>query len=248
MHENATAGHPLAHVATLLARAEALCHAVAGRDLGGTPLYIVPQSALPAGHYAGDYHFGFTTPSLDLYLRNYIPIWRGRGPCMVINDLGFADDFDPVDLDYVVPTGVLHELAHVLDRPELFADRTGADPNKLLFESQVIANSTKRPPRDDLPAYFGHEVAFIRIALHLCHRVERAGVTIAPAAICAGHRYGLSHATDYQDALGEEPACCADMLFSDIAATNPPPAFSQLWAQDFVSFHNRFPHFQGVSL
>lgn len=99
-----------------LAWAETLCQAVAGRDLEQTPLYIVPRSALPPG-YSGDYHFGFTTPSLNLYLRDAIPSWCGGGPCMVIDDLGFADEFEPVDLEYVVPTSVLHELAHNLDRP-----------------------------------------------------------------------------------------------------------------------------------
>jgi len=63
-----------------------------------------------------------------------------------------------------------------------FEDRTGVDPNRLLFESLVVADCTRRPPRDDLPAYYGHEAGFIRIALHLCHRAERAGVSIAPAA------------------------------------------------------------------
>jgi len=234
-------------MAAILAEAESLCRALAGRELAGIPLYLVPQSILPADYFAGDHHYAFTTPSLDLYLAPHIPNYRGRGPCMVVNDLGFTDGLDPEDLEYIVPACVLHELAHVLDRPALFADRTGVDPNKLLFESLVIADCTRRPPRDDLPAYDGHETGFIRIALHLCHRAELAGVAITPAAICAGHRYGLSHASDYQDALGDEPARFTDMRFHDIAATDPPPAFTRLWAQDFVSYHNRFPHLKRVS-
>lgn len=247
VEQNATAGHPLGHVGNLLARAEALCRAVAGRDLEGVPLYSVPQSILPADCGSGDHCYGYTLPSLDIYLADHIPGYRGRGPCMVINDVALADDFDPEDLKYVVPAYVLHELGHVLDRPALFEDRTGVDPDKLLFESLVVADCTRRPPRDDIPLYHGHEVGFIRIALHLCHRAERAGDSIAPAAICAGHRYGLSHASDYQDGLGDEPSRCTDMLFRDIAATKPPSAFSRLWAQDVVSYHNRFPHLKGVS-
>jgi hypothetical protein len=46
---------------------------------------------------------------------------------------------------------------------------------------------------------------------------------------------------------GDEPARCTDMLFRDIAATGPPPALLRLWAQDFVSYHNRFSHLKGVS-
>jgi len=210
-------------------------------------MYTVAQSILPADCGSGDHCYGYTLPSLDTCLADYIPGYCGRGPCMVINDVALADDFDPENLKYVVPAYVLHEPGHVLHRPAPFADRAGVDPDRLLFESLVVADCTTRPPRADLPAYHGHEAGFIRIALHLCHRAERAGVDIDPAAICAGHRYGLSHASDYQDALGDDPARCTDMLVRDIAATDPPPAYSRLWAQDFVSYHDRFPHLKGVS-
>ena len=230
-------------------RAERLCYAIAGRDLGDTPLYLVRQSSLPNGHFAGEHHYAFTTPSLDIYLRDYIPGYRGRGPCMLLNDLAMAEDWDGDNLAYLVLTSTLHEFAHILDRPALYEDRTGVDPDKLLFESLVIADSTKRPPRDDLPAYYGHELGFIRIALHLCHRASLAGVGIASAAICAGHRYRLSHASEYQEAIGDEPQRCVGMLFRDIAATDPPLAFRTLWATDFVAYHDRFRshHLIGVS-
>lgn len=239
-HRNATAGHTGEDMAKILAGAESLCRAVAGRDFGESPLYVVRQSTLPADHYAGLHHYAFTTPSLDLYLREHIPDYRGRGPCVVVNDVALAEDFDPLDWDYVVPAHLLHEAAHILDRPALVADRTGVDPNKLLFESLLIADATKRPPPADLPAYYGHEASFIRIVLHLCHRAERSGVSIAPAAICAGRRYGLSHASDYQDALGDEPIRGANMLFREIAAMDPPHEFVRLCRDDLVAYHQRF--------
>ena len=189
----------------IIQRAERLCYAVAGRDLGDTPLYLVRQSTLPNGQFAGQHHYAITTPSLDLYLREHIRDYRGRGPCMLLNDLGMAEDWDGEDLAYLVLTTTLHELAHILDRPALFADRSGVDPNKLQFESLVVADAIKRPARSELPAYYGHDDSFIRIAVHLCHRASLAGVGIASTAICAGRRYQLSHASDYQEALGDEP-------------------------------------------
>lgn len=233
----------------IIQRAERLCYAVAGRDLGETPLYLVPQSSLPDGHFADGHHYAFTTPSLDLYLRDYIPGYRGRGPCSLLNDLAMAEDWDDDNLTYLVLTSTLHELAHILDRPALFEDRTGVDPDKLLFESLVVADATRRPARGDLPAYHGHDASFIRIAVHLCYRASLAGVHIAPTAICAGCRYGLSHASDYQEALGDEPVLCSGMLFRDTAATEPPQAFRTLWATDFVAYHDRFRfhHVKGVS-
>lgn len=246
--ENATAGRPGDDMAKILADAEALCRAVAGRDLEGIPLYLVPQSILPPQCGSGDHCYAYTTPSLDLYLRDHIRDWRGRGPCMVINDAGLAEDYDGEDLAYRTQTTVIHELAHILDRPALFADRTGVDPNKILFESLVVAKVGERPQRDDIPLYFGHGHSFIRIALHLCNRAVQAGVHISPAAICAGHRYGISHAICYRDALGDEPQCCAAMLFREILATKPPVAFAKLWTEDIVSYHQRFPLQKGSSL
>ena len=233
----------------IIQRAERLCYAVAGRDLGDTPLYVVRQSTLPDGQFAGQHHYAITTPSLDIYLRDYIPDYLGRGPCMLINDLALAGDYEPEDLEFVVPALVLHELAHILDRPALFEDRTGVAPNKLLFESLVVADATKRPVRSDLPAYYGHEASFIRIAVHLCHRASLAGVHIAPTAICAGRRYRLSHASEYREALGDEPQRCVGMMFRDIAATDPPLAFRTLRAYDSVTYHDRLRshHLKGVS-
>ncbi|RMF20524.1 MAG: hypothetical protein D6760_11385 [Deltaproteobacteria bacterium] len=244
-HQNATRGHQGDDVAALLAQAEALCRTVARRDLADTPLYVVPQSSLPAECGSGDHCFAFTAPSLDIYLRDHIPGWRGRGPCMVVNDAGLAEDYEREDLAYVVPAYVLHELAHILDRPALFADRSGVDPSRLKFEALVVADVTRRPVRDDLPAYFGHGHSFIRIAVHLCHRAQQAGFDVCPAAICAGYRYGLSHASRYVDALGDEPRRCADWLFRDILAAKPPWAFSRLWTEDVVSYHQRFPFQKG---
>jgi len=228
-------------MAKILADAEALCRAVAGRDLEGVPLYLVPQSILPPQRGSGDHCFAYTTPSLDLYIRDHIPGYRGRGPCMVINDLALAEDFGGEDLVYRMQTTVIHELAHVLDRPALFDDRAGVDPNRILFESLIVANATARPSREDIPLYHGHEAGFIRIALHLCHRAQQAGFDAHHAALCAGYRYGLSHAGSYLEALGDEPARCAGMLFRDIKSHKPPPAFSSLWCDDFVAYHQRFP-------
>jgi hypothetical protein len=234
-------------MAKILAEAETLCHSVAGRDLEGIPLYLVPQSILPAECGSGDHSYAYTTPSLDIYLAPHIPGYRGGGPCMVVNDVALAEDYDGEDLAYRTQVTVLHELAHILDRPALYEDRAGVDPNRLLFEALVVANVGERPVRDDLPAYFGHDHSFIRIAIHLCHRAQQAGVDVRPAAICAGHRYGLSHASVYAEALGDEPIRCAEMPFREIKSFKPPPAFSRLWTVDAIEYHQRFPLQKGLN-
>lgn len=242
-HQMADSGPPAERetVRDHIAQAERLCNAIAGRDLGQTPLYVVPQSSLPPACGTASRSYAYTSPSLDLYLAEHIPDYRGRGPCMVVNDLAIAQDYDAEDFDFIVPGFVVHELAHILDRPALFADRTGVDPALIRFESLVVAKADDLPPRTDVPEYFGHGPTFIRVALHLRHRVELAGVRLSPAQLCAGRRYGLSHALQYHDALGDEPERMVDTQIRNILATPPPRAFSSLWCDDFISYHQCFP-------
>src|SRR5690606_30908138 len=174
-HQNATAGHTGDDMAKILADAEALCRAVAARDLDGIPLYLVPQSILPAECGSGDGCYGYTLASLDLYLRDHIPGYRGRRPCIVLNDRALAEDFNGEDLAYRTQAIVLQELGHVLDRPAVYEDRTGVDPNKLKFEALIVAHVTSKPAREDIPPYHGHEAGFIRVCLHLCHRANLVG-------------------------------------------------------------------------
>lgn len=81
-------------IPALCCRSQHLCRAVAGRDLEGLPLYIMPQSQLAAEYGNAERCYAYTTPSLDLYLRPHIRDWRGRGPCMVINDLALAEAYE----------------------------------------------------------------------------------------------------------------------------------------------------------
>jgi len=193
---------------------ERLCRTVAPIDLAGVPLYIVPQSRIPAQFGGKSVCDGFTTPSLDLYLRDVIgPAWQGRGPCMVINDLPDSDekhvdhDVEQPDPDYLeldLCRTALHELAHILERPKLYRDRKEVEPQRIIFESLVISHAVSNEKVDEptVPPFQGHEADFIRIALHLRHRADMAGMLVPLYNFCAGRLYGLSHANRYREALG----------------------------------------------
>ncbi len=84
-HRIATVGHLGDDSADLWQRAERLCRAVAAQELANLPLYIVPQSRLAELGFADDQH-GLTCLSLDLFVREYLEDYRGRGPAMVINE------------------------------------------------------------------------------------------------------------------------------------------------------------------
>ena len=113
-----------------IAKALRLCRTVASRELGHTPLYLLPQSQLQVG-LGTKYHYGFTHPHADLLYRHYIKPWRGRGPCEVINDIAIAEDFADEDFEYFIHCLALHGLGHILDRPELYDNEDCDDPDRL---------------------------------------------------------------------------------------------------------------------
>lgn len=115
---------PLANVgdpvASLGARAEALCRRIALLDLAGLPLYIVPQSALASEFGNAEATYGYTMSWLDWVVRDQMgDAWRGRGPCIVVNDSAIREDLGR----FIEPTFLattIHELAHVFERDMRF--------------------------------------------------------------------------------------------------------------------------------
>ncbi len=222
--------------ATLVNRAGQLCRAIASRDLVGHELYIIRQSEIAAEYGTAEGCEAYTSPCLDLYLREFVgPRWRGRGPCLVLNDLALAD-VHPEDLEAVVLGITIHELAHILDRPTLYRDRRDAEPDRLKFEALVLADEVGQPRPTVAPQpYAGHGALFIRIALHLRQRAREHGVILLANDLCGGPRYGLSPASAYRAALGDEPTRLAHLTFHEIAAIKPPTEFTTLWASDVAA-------------
>lgn len=232
------------NIADQCARAESLCRQIAPRDLRDAPLYIVPQSRVPADRGGKNIADGFTAPSLDLYLKHIIgPAWRGRGPCMVVNDIDLFDGHpDPADVESALCGIVLHELAHILLRPAPFKARPDAEPDKIEFESLVVGHAVATAPTAvaDVPPFAGHEASFIRVALHLRHRADRAGVLVPMFYYCAGTHYGLSHPNRYREALAREPNRLVGLSIREIIATPYPEAFWRQWTTDVARWHSLY--------
>jgi hypothetical protein len=232
--------------ADLWQQAERLCMAVAARDLAAVPLYILIQSEMTV-ELGTAHHYAFTTPRADLMFRDQIDPWLGRGPCIVVNDVGLVEDFDPIDFPYVSLNCVLHELAHILDRPTLYAKDPGDTPERMQFDRLVAIDVLSRPPRAELPAYFGHESSFIRIAIHLAHRATLAGFDTKPAGIFHGHRHGLSSAACYEEALADEPQSMASLAICEIKTIPLPVAFRKLWQADIDRYPKLYSPQKGVT-
>jgi hypothetical protein len=222
-------------IETMCIRAELLCRMLAPKDLGSTPLYIIEQSILPDELGGKGICYGFTSPCLDLYLKDVIgSAWHGRGGCMVINDTQFDSEMDVDDIEQAFVALVLHELAHILQRPAIYRDREGENDGRLKFEAIAVGYDVSQelpPEAEDLSLAF-HVIDFIRIVLHLCHRVKMLGVAMSPWQICNTRLYGLSHPNGYRDALGDEPRHLANASFKEIRVIPYPEEFSRLWAND----------------
>lgn len=227
----------------LCARARALCKRIGARDLGDTPLYIVAQSALPGIYGDARATYGCWSPSNDLYYRDAIgDAWRGRGACVLINDLALREDFGDEDVELHFLATMLHEFAHALQSGVWFRERPDIAPElleaRMKFESFALALQLAEPPTaaEAQAAFFAHGGPFVRVCLHLVHRANQLGERIGPALLCGGRRYGLSHAMHYGLALGQELACMRRRTFRDILATPAPKAFRQLWIQDMCEW------------
>jgi hypothetical protein len=244
-------------VGRYLERAERLCRMIAASDLSNVPLYLLRQTQIPLD-LGTQHHYAYTLPWLDLVHRAHIHPWRGRGPCAVINEIGIVEDFGEEVLEHVTTNIVLHELAHMLDRPALYSIRNDASaessqfgktptdecPDRLHFDSLVLIESSKKPPRIDLPLYHGHGLNFIRIVIHLAYRATLAGFATTPAGIFNGTHHGLSLTREYQDALVDEPMWLFDYTFREIARAEPPAPFVELWTNDMDCYSIRFPRNQ----
>ncbi len=139
---------------------------------------------------------------------------------------GDCRDYEPEFHRDIVFNHVLHELAHVLDRPHLFAERI-ENQDLLLFESLVVANEVQHEPASPT---CGPGQSFIRIAIHLIARANRNGYDMRPAGVCRMHEFGLSPIGNYFDALGDELKQHPSTRFRDFP--EPPIQFTELWNSD----------------
>jgi len=134
----------------------------------------------------------------------------------------------------------LHELAHVLTQRTDAGDYTTRSylDGQLLSGKEVerlreaITTKCRRQPARPAVPFADHEHDFIRAAMHLVHRANRAGFNCGPGDVVESLTYRLSPMQRYSDALGDEPERLSWASFATILDTPPPRPFIQLWQSD----------------
>lgn len=224
----ANVGEPLAG---LCHRAEDLCRRVAPLDLAGLPLYIVPQSAIRGAFGDAEAAYGYTLNWLDLILQDQLgSAWRGRGPCIVANDMAMRQDLGD-DIEATFLATVLHELAHVFERDMRFDPAPDTSPARMQFEGLRLAQAMSEPVPETEHArtIHQHDLRFIRVLLHLRHRAEHHGVRLAPGILFNDGPAVYITPIEYRLALEDEPEQMFDASIRSILVAPPPPLFTRLW-------------------
>lgn len=237
----------------LAARAERLCRALAP-DVAHGPFYVVLRPELPPEYQGGDGGaLALTSRHLDLMLRPTLERqrrWRGRGPAILLDPVAIAADaghrVQPARrrvFPAVAMGLVLHELAHIIDLGPR-QDEAEPDPNLIQFGRLSLAadltgiETPTNGPGAAVP-WRGHELPFVRIALHLAHRAAAMGVTVTANDVFEARDYDLSPTQRYLAALGVEPALRASRSITNIYDVPPPAALLALWQADVRAWKSR---------
>lgn len=237
----------------LAAQAEALARCVAP-DVACGPFYVVLRPDLPAEYQGGDGGaLALTSRHLDLMLRPTLERqrrWRGRGPAILLDPVAIAADAAARPrpsrrrvFPAVAASVVLHELAHIIDAGPR-DDGTEPDPGLIQFGRLPLAadlTGTEIPtngPGAAVP-WRGHELPFIRVALHLAHRAATLGVEVPAKDVFDARDYELSPTFRYVAALGDEPTLLANRPITMINDMPPPAAFAALWEAEVRTWESQ---------
>lgn len=216
----------------IIADGKELCRDVARLELTDSPLYIIAQTQLPLLLGAETVCYGYTSPSLDMHLHHCLRDWEGRGPVIVLGNRNIERDFPERTPNKMLGT-VLHELAHILERPSLFKPRP-YNQRYIRSEAIRIAEAVSQDEQGDgsTPPWTTHEARFMRIAYHLQYRAQRLGWDIEPNEVYSPERFGMSRATQYAVALEKEAKTLLAASFRQICGLPAPPAFKAIYERD----------------
>ena len=241
---------------------EQLLIAIASEDLPDRP-YVVFESDLDERYRTTKIN-GCTGNDLDLLFEEHLRgrgAWRGRAPVVVLADnniaLGYAKLIEsdaqlsyalaefaqkagmvaawPLIIQFQLRHTAIHELAHIV--ADGFGPRRLSSPEVVAEVARSMQQTVAGEfgPEYECLRFSGHGWSFIRTALHLVHRARKRQCELNADLICAGQRYGLSRASDYADALGDEPERFTGKRLSSLNQMRPPESFVRVWANDLTA-------------
>jgi hypothetical protein len=134
---------------------------------------------------------------------------------------------------------LLHELSHILPARQAVDDdgveaTSGQRQSYEIHLRQMVQRSANREGEP----WRGHDLHWIRRALHLIYRAERLGIEVSHQQVnVAGDAYALSNVWDYNFRLASEALRFSLKTFSEIEAEPLLPPFVRLFLNDATRWH-----------
>lgn len=199
--------------------------------------------------------FAYTRLALGCVVRPYLGCRdHGPGPAVVIDErflTQFARSWArgrfarPRVLAAQLFLGVVvHEFGHVFQigwvhelEPDLSISIVElAELSTEIQLAQPPALPTERPD-----PFVNHDAKFVRVMLHLHHRLRTAlGIRFEP--FFEADTYGMAPLYRYRSAIGDEPEALADVPLQAIADIPPPEPFIEQWQSDVQKWWLALPH------
>lgn len=187
-------------------------------ELAGRPLYVVLTSQ--KNHHKGINELVIVADDLDLALRSEIDDWRGRAPCMLVEDRValYGDDllYQSAQLGLILQGAAHRLLIGLIPKVDFYATTFSASEL-----SDAESNECGRV-----------DAEVIALCLHLHHRAELMGHRVSPSMVLDTKSHGLSPMSAYRDAMADDLEACENLSFTEIAALPVPYAVQKLYASD----------------
>ena len=203
------------------------------RDVFGLEVYV-PFASEIGLHIDGLDWSGVYLPGLDLLVEQSCPEkFAGRRRAFALRDFAGTPELvkDLVSCDSLI----VHELCHIFqDTCKAAIDNPPAPKVRRHHAGDVrrILSHRVADFMTDVPDYYWHGDDFIRILVHVSHRLVEVGVELDDSEMFGHSRYSLSPLAWYRHALGSEPADRASLPMRLGVDGDPPEAFTQLWRDD----------------
>lgn len=181
--------------------------------------------------------YGMTAPTMATWFRSEIQNWLGNGPAMLIND---GEILKLCEGDFESASGVLtaiicHELTHCLQVPRLCHDAISADWKPQAF-GRLLTEPDPVTPAQEARTRSQHPKEFIRLALHVRHRMQQSGWLVPLSYLLDWERFAYVAAQWHVDALAEDFERCKELPLSLVPKIPEPHGFAKLFDENLSTF------------
>lgn len=199
-------------------------------DLAGPYVLLASEAGILIDHGAWGTHYS----DLAQTFRDRIKGYTKNGPAWFVNDVAILKAAGSVKaaVDYFVAI-CCHELAHALEVPGLCQDVTEDKWwHKPVVKSELAEPRTKEHSERQKVT---HQLSFVRLALHVRHRMQQLGWRIWLGDLLTWDRDTIAPQGAHLHALKPEFEALSNSTLSEVANVQPPKAFTELFVTEETS-------------